>query len=1068
MTDPALAQSAATQTSFPPPDSVPSGSTLRISSSDSMSATNQALKQKFEAQYSGTAVETAMGSSDEALKAVLDGKADLAAIGRALTEAEKSQGLVGVPISREKIAIIVSSDSLFQSNLSFEQFARIFRGEITNWSQVGGAAGKIRFVDRPETSDTRQALSQYQVFRSAPFQAGKTATPVAEDKAAAVITNLGQDGISYAVANQVTTQPNVRILSMHGTLPTNPAYPYSQPRNYVYKQMTSPVAQGFLGFVAAPIGQETIAQADTLGTATAPSVLLATNAASSSSTDSASGAIATTGSSPAATESPIATASPDATAPTTAATNDPNQAGWLPWLLLPLLLGGLFLWWRRRSTAAEPLPGQPVSPSAPSETLPPASSTLAARAGSVISADRLETMNERPVETVEQNPELPEGSPERLAATSSTTTPPISDPWVETAETTDLPDTTLLDTALPDTTLPDTTLPDNDASPLEGAAFVAAAGVPVAETDRSSPPIEAPTAETPVVEIPAVEAPITETPVTETPIESSTPSPEVFTTETPATPELTTPDSNLAESIASTPDHTPTAAEAAPEVDGILSAGEAALIAGAAALVAAQPDMAHADDSQSTIAAAKFNVGQSDLSSEELATVDLELPSLPSGYGETHIVLLPRDPQWAYAYWDAPGEHREALRRAGGRRLALRFYDITDIDLARQNPHSLQQYDCDEMTRDWYIPVPISDRDYIAEIGYVTEDGGWLMLARSLPIHIPPVYPTDWYEEQFTTIDWQEDLHDKTVLELTPPGKRKTFDNPIYDRIFGLNEAAEAQRVAGSLFGSMHQVSQTISSFASGAGIVERTESGVGMSGIGMTIPTLSGAGMMSGIGILAYTESGIGMSGIGMGIPTLSGIGMVSGVGMGIAGMSGVGMSGMGIPTLSGIGMMSGVGMSGIGMGVPTLSGVGMMSGIGMYSTSGIGMYTTSGVGMYSTSGVGMYTLSGMGMSGVGFSASMPPIRPRKFWLIADAELIVYGATEPDAIVTIAGQPVQLAPDGTFRFQMSFQDGLIDYPIMATAADGEQNRAIHMKFVRETPSRNTNTKEEATDEWPN
>jgi hypothetical protein len=104
--------------------------------------------------------------------------------------------------------------------------------------------------------------------------------------------------------------------------------------------------------------------------------------------------------------------------------------------------------------------------------------------------------------------------------------------------------------------------------------------------------------------------------------------------------------------------------------------------------------------------------------------------------------------------------------------------------------------------------------------------------------------------------------------------------------------------------------------------------------------------------------------------------------------------------------------------------------------------------------------------MSGVGFSASAPPIRPRKFWLIADAELIVYGATEPDATVTIGGRPIKLNPDGTFRFQMSFQDGLIDYPIMAVAADGEQTRSIHMKFNRETPSRHTNTKEEAVEEW--
>ena len=84
---------------------------------------------------------------------------------------------------------------------------------------------------------------------------------------------------------------------------------------------------------------------------------------------------------------------------------------------------------------------------------------------------------------------------------------------------------------------------------------------------------------------------------------------------------------------------------------------------------------------------------------------------------------------------------------------------------------------------------------------------------------------------------------------------------------------------------------------------------------------------------------------------------------------------------------------------------------------------------------------MSGAGMSGVGFSASAPPIRPRQFWLVADAT------------VSIGGRPIEVNSDGTFCIQMSFQDGLTDYPIMAVAADGEQSRSVHMKFTRETPS---------------
>jgi len=423
-------------------------------------------------------------------------------------------------------------------------------------------------------------------------------------------------------------------------------------------------------------------------------------------------------------------------------------------------------------------------------------------------------------------------------------------------------------------------------------------------------------------------------------------------------------------------------------------------------VVSAQPTQPQMPKPQTTSAevqerveATKFEVGQEDLEAETLASVDEGLPDLPSGYGESRIVLLPRDPQWAYVYWDVPGEHKESLRAQGGQQLALRLYDATDVNLDYQSPHSLQEYPCDELAREWYLPVPLSDRDYVIDIGYRCADGRWLVLARSVPVHIPPVYPSDWVEDQFITVSWDESLAGKTFLKLVPPAQRSAqmADGSIYGQIFEMAQGTEAQRVAGSLYGSMQHVPGSV--YGSVHMAEQAVSSYVFPSGVGMWA-TMSGAGL---------TMSGMGMEVTG---PTLSGVGMT---------MSGVGMAGL---TASGVGMtMSGVGMAGL-------------------------------------------TLSGVGMSGVGFSASAAPIRPRKFWLVADAELIVYGATEPDATVTIGGRPIRLNEDGTFRFQMAFPDGIIDYPILAVAADGEQSRSIHMHFERETPERRTNTKEEAVLEW--
>ena len=370
-------------------------------------------------------------------------------------------------------------------------------------------------------------------------------------------------------------------------------------------------------------------------------------------------------------------------------------------------------------------------------------------------------------------------------------------------------------------------------------------------------------------------------------------------------------------------------------------------------------------EAQLTVEAGKFELGiVVDLTAEELAGVDEGLGDLPSGYGDSRIVLLPRDPQWAYAYWDIPIEHKNELRHHGGQQLALRIYDVTDINLDYQSPHSIQEYPIDEMAREWYVPIPVSDRSYAIDIGYRCGDGRWLVLARSLSVDIPPVYPSDWIEDVFITVPWEEELIDRTFVELIPPsyktaedrvagtadatgtaqttGNSNTEQTAIYERIFGTTAATESLRISGSLYGSMQQSPlESVSSFV-----------------------------FPSGVGMWAQ-------------------------------------------PTTFGMNM-SGVGMSGVGM-----------SGMGMDSSD----------------------------------------RQRQFWLIADAELIVYGATEPDAAVSIGGRQIKLNPDGTFRFQMSFQDGNIDYPIVAVAKDGEQQRSVHMTFDRSTPSRNTNTKEEAVAE---
>ena len=348
------------------------------------------------------------------------------------------------------------------------------------------------------------------------------------------------------------------------------------------------------------------------------------------------------------------------------------------------------------------------------------------------------------------------------------------------------------------------------------------------------------------------------------------------------------------------------------------------------------PEMASIE----SVSANKFHTGGA-RDTYELADVDADLGELPGGYGESRITLLPRDPQWSYTYWDVPNDHKEELRRQGGQQLALRLYDVTDLDFNTQGYHSLQEFPIDELAREWYLPIPVSDRSYIVQVGYRTSDGRWLSLASSASVTIPPTYPSDWIEDIFVTVPFDMDLNGKTIYKLHEPYKKagmwgagaKLADS-VTDKTFKLAGGLDSQHVAGSLFGSMQMVpEETVSSF---------------------------------------ITQSGVGAP--------------------------------------------------------------------WMASGSGLGLFS-------------------------GASESLPE-RSRKFWLVADAELIVYGATEPDATVTIGGRQIELNADGTFRFHMAFPDGNIDFPIYAVAADGEQNREVHMTFDRSTPSRRTNTKQEAVEEF--
>jgi hypothetical protein len=93
-----------------------------------------------------------------------------------------------------------------------------------------------------------------------------------------------------------------------------------------------------------------------------------------------------------------------------------------------------------------------------------------------------------------------------------------------------------------------------------------------------------------------------------------------------------------------------------------------------------------------------------------------------------------------------------------------------------------------------------------------------------------------------------------------------------------------------------------------------------------------------------------------------------------------------------------------------------------------------------------------GLFSSGLSSSPVKKEIKETKdFWLKVDCELIVYGATEANAKVTVQGVPIKLRPDGTFTLRYYLPDGKQIIPVRATSADKLEERTITPTVTRET-----------------
>lgn len=242
---------------------------VTINGSDTMLKLGQRWAELYMKANPDVSIQVAAGGSGNGIAALISGTTQICQASRAMKDTEKQSlkekrnlEAVETPVALDALAIYVHKDNPLTS-ITIEQAGKIFRGEITDWKDVGGPAGKIVLYGRENSSGTYVYFKEH-ILENADFAEKYQALPgtgsvvdaVAKDK-----TGIGYGGIGYAtaiktlnVAKDASTTPVEP--SMANVL--NKTYPISRELYWYTAGPPDATVKPFLDWVLSAEGQKAV------------------------------------------------------------------------------------------------------------------------------------------------------------------------------------------------------------------------------------------------------------------------------------------------------------------------------------------------------------------------------------------------------------------------------------------------------------------------------------------------------------------------------------------------------------------------------------------------------------------------------------------------------------------------------------------------------------------------------------------------------------------------------------------------------------------------------------------
>ena len=238
-----------------------SGGSVSTDGSTSMEKVIGALGESFMEANDGVTFTYNPTGSGAGITAVSEGRCDIGLSSRSLTDEEKASGLKETVLAIDGIAVVVNPDNPV-TDLSTDDIAGIYTGEITNWKEVGGNDAEIVLIGREAGSGTRDG------FESITKTEDKCRYNQELTSTGDVITTVGQNPDAIGYASLAALQDSVKAVAVDGVEPAEAtvkdgSYVVQRPFVLVTKEGTelSETAQKFFDFVTSPDAADIIEQA---------------------------------------------------------------------------------------------------------------------------------------------------------------------------------------------------------------------------------------------------------------------------------------------------------------------------------------------------------------------------------------------------------------------------------------------------------------------------------------------------------------------------------------------------------------------------------------------------------------------------------------------------------------------------------------------------------------------------------------------------------------------------------------------------------------------------------------